>query len=115
MSETNQYEEFCCETAQSSSEKIPDEIVISDLADFFKIFGDYTRIKLLFAIKDTELCVHDLSIILKMRQPAVSHQLKTLRNYKLVSVRKEGKQSFYSLNDSHIFDILNLGLKHISH
>lgn len=111
----NTEENFCCETAFSSSKKIPDEITISDLADFFKIFGDYTRVKLLFAIKDTELCVHDLSIILKMRQPAVSHQLKTLRHYKLVSVRRVGKQSFYSLNDSHIFDILDLGLNHISH
>lgn len=108
-------ENFRCATAAQSKDNIPDEIVVSELSDFFKIFGDYTRVKLLFAIKDNELCVHDLSLILGMQQPAVSHQLKTLKHYKLVSVRREGKLSYYSLNDNHIFDILDIGLKHLSH
>lgn len=108
-------EDFRCKTAKQSKENIPDEIIVSELSDFFKIFGDYTRIKLLFAIKDNELCVHDLSLILGMQQPAVSYQLKTLKQYKLVSVRREGKLSYYSLNDNHIFEILETGLKHLSH
>lgn len=108
-------EDFRCSTAQQSKDNIPEEIVISELSDFFKIFGDYTRIKLLFAIKDNELCVHDLGLILGMQQPAVSHQLKTLRKYKLVSVRREGKLSYYSLSDKHIFDILDIGLEHLVH
>lgn len=108
-------EDFRCKIAPEAKENIPDDIVVSDLADFFKIFGDYTRVKLLFAIKDHELCVHDLSLILGMQQPAVSHQLKTLKQYKLVSVRREGKLSYYSLNDKHIFEILDTGLKHLSH
>lgn len=106
---------FCCETSKAAKENIPDEITISEISDFFKIFGDYTRVKLLFAMKEHEICVNDLSIILSMQQPAVSHQLKTLKKYNLVSVRKEGKLSYYSLNDEHIFDILDIGLKHIAH
>ncbi len=94
---------------------IPNDILSADLADFFKIFGDYTRIRLLFAMKDGELCVQDLSILLGMQQSAVSHQLKTLRHYKLVGVRRDGKKSFYSLNDHHILEILEIGLTHLSH
>ena len=107
--------QFHCSTAQGAFEHLPDEIITSDLADFFKIFGDYTRIRLLFAIKETELCVHDLSLILGMQQSAVSHQLKTLRQYKLVTVRRDGKKNFYALSDHHILDILEIGLTHISH
>lgn len=108
-------EHFHCDTAQKALENIPSEIITADLADFFKIFGDYTRVRLLFAIKDGELCVHDLSLILGMQQPAVSHQLKTLKQYKIVTARRDGKKTYYSLNDNHIFEILNVGLNHLSH
>lgn len=108
-------EGFHCEAAKHAHLHIPEDVVATDLADFLKIFGDYTRIRLLFAIKESELCVHDLCLILQMQQPAVSHQLKILRNYKLVKVRREGKKSFYSLNDSHILEILEIGLSHITH
>lgn len=106
---------FCCEHAEDAQKNIPSDEIVIDLSDFFKIFSDFTRVRLLFAIKDKELCVHDLSIILNMRQPAVSYQLKILKQYKIVSGRREGKHIFYSLNDNHIFDILDIGLTHISH
>lgn len=106
-------ESFHCKHASEAKKNLPDDIISSDLADFYKIFGDYTRIKLLFLIKDKELCVHDLGLLLCMQQPAVSHQLKVLRNYKVVKTRREGKQIFYSLNDDHIFKILDIGLQHI--
>lgn len=106
---------FHCDHAEKARENIPDDITSVDLADFFKIFGDYTRIRLLFAIKDSELCVHDLSIILNMNQSAVSHQLKILRQYKLVRVRRDGKKSYYSLIDHHVFEILDISLIHIAH
>ncbi len=106
---------FHCEHAEAAKSNIPDDITAVDLADFFKIFGDYTRIRLLFAIKDCELCVHDLSVILNMQQSAVSHQLKILRHYKLVRVRREGKKSYYSLIDHHVFEILDISRTHLAH
>lgn len=106
---------FHCDHAEKAKESIPDDITVVDLADFFKIFGDYTRIRLLFAIKERELCVHDLSIILNMQQSAVSHQLKILRQFKLVQLRREGKKSYYSLIDHHVFEILDISLTHLKH
>lgn len=108
-------EPFHCDHAQEAKESIPDDITVVDIADFFKIFGDYTRIRLLFAIKERELCVHDLSIILNMQQSAVSHQLKILRQFKLVQLRKEGKKSYYSLIDDHVFQLLDISLAHLNH
>lgn len=107
--------EFHCAHAQAAMDKMPDADVTANLSRFFKVFGDDTRVRLLFAIKDKELCVHDLSKILGMQQSAVSHQLKTLRHYNLVRTRREGQKTFYALDDIHIFDILNEGLEHISH
>ncbi len=106
---------YHCETAPEAEKNIPSDIVSADLSDFFKIFGDSTRIKVLFAIKDHELCVHDIAVMLGMQQPAVSHQLKVLKHYKIAKVRRDGKKSFYSLDDTHIFKILDIGLTHISH
>ncbi len=85
-----------------------------DLADLFKIFGDTTRIKILFALHDEELCVSDIANGLSMTQSAVSHQLKVLRQNKLIKSRREGKSIFYSLADSHVVSILEQGLEHIS-
>ncbi len=107
--------DFHCPHAPKAFEHMPDEIVALDVADFFKILGDYTRIRLLSAMRDGELCVHDLSLIVGMQQSAVSHQLKTLRHYKLVKVQRRGRQSFYSLNDDHVLSILEIGFEHILH
>ena len=94
-------------------EKIPVEEEILDASDFFKVFGDPTRLKILTLLMEKELCVHDISAVLEMQQTAISHQLKTLRQMRLVKYRKEGKMALYSLNDSHIKEIIRIGLEHI--
>jgi ArsR family transcriptional regulator len=107
--------EYHCCHAKEAEKNIPDDIISMDLADFFKVFGDGTRIKLLFALLNQELCVHDISKMLNMNQSAISHQLRYLRQNRLVKVRKEGKASFYSLDDDHVVEILTKGMEHISH
>lgn len=107
--------DFCCSSAEEAENSIPNQIICTDLADFFKIFGDYTRIRLLFALQSSELCVNDLSLILGMQQSAVSHQLKILKTNKIVSTRKEGKMTFYSLNDQHVSDVLTICFEHLTH
>lgn len=91
----------------------PEETRLYELADFFKVFGDSTRIKLLWALDRSELCVCDLTAVLGMTKSAVSHQLRLLREAKLVKYRKDGKNVFYSLDDDHIRDILEKGIEHI--
>lgn len=86
---------------------------ITDLSDFFKIMGDSTRLQLLMVLEYGELCVSDLAYLLNMSISAVSHQLKSLRNAKLVKVRREGKNIYYSLDDNHINSILEVSLAHI--
>jgi ArsR family transcriptional regulator len=105
--------EFRCKNAENAKDDIPDDITASDLADFLKIFADMTRIKILYALLDQELCVHDLALILNMEQSAISHQLRVLRQNKLVKIRKDGKLSYYSLNDDHVHEILIRGYEHI--
>ena len=90
-----------------------DETILS-LVDFYKLFSDKTRLKILYALSVSEMCVNDISGLLDMNQSAVSHQLKTLREAKLVNHRREGKLIFYSLDDSHIGQILLQGLLHLS-
>lgn len=92
---------------------IPNQNTIDELANVFKIFGDSTRIKILYSIYEKELCVYDIANSISMTQSAVSHQLSILKNARLVKSRKEGKTVFYSLDDSHIQSILNVGLNHI--
>ena len=94
-------------------EKVPVDEEILDAADFFKVFGDPTRLRILSLLTEKELCVHDISAVLEMQQTAISHQLKTLRQARLVKYRKEGKMALYSLNDSHIKEIMHIGLEHI--
>jgi ArsR family transcriptional regulator len=94
-------------------ENIPVEEEILDAADFFKVFGDPTRLRILSLLMEKELCVHDISKVLEMQQTAISHQLKTLRQARLVKYRKEGKMALYSLNDIHIEQIMQVGLEHI--
>ncbi len=93
--------------------QFPMEEKLYDLADFFKVFGDSTRIKLLWALDMEELCTCDLAVLLNMTKSAISHQLKTLRQEKLVKYRREGKNVFYSLQDEHVKNILEIGLEHI--
>lgn len=86
---------------------------VVDLAELFKIFGDSTRIKILYAMLDVELCVNDIAGRLQMSQSSVSHQLRILKTSKLVKSRREGKSIFYSLDDEHVRSILNMGMEHI--
>ncbi len=95
-------------------ELLPCDEILYDLAELYKIFGDSTRIKILYALLESELCVCDLSEVLSISQSAVSHQLRTLKQSKLVKFRREGKTVFYSLADEHVFRILNQGMEHIS-
>ena len=95
------------------NEKMPEETELYDLAELFKMFGDSTRIRILFVLSEAEVCVCDLAEALNMTQSAISHQLKILKQSKLVKNRREGKSIFYSLADEHVRSILELGLEHI--
>ena len=94
-------------------EDIPEEEKLQQLADFFKVFGDVTRIRILQVLKQSEMCVCDLALTLDMTQSAISHQLRILKQMKLVKNRREGKTVFYSLADGHIQTIMNQGMEHI--
>ncbi len=94
-------------------EQLPDEDTLYDLAELFKVFGDSTRVRILIALFESELCVCDISEALGMTQSAVSHQLQILRTNKLVKGRREGKQMYYSLADEHVVTIIAQGLSHI--
>lgn len=101
------------EVVEEVMKNMPADEELYDLSDFFKVFGDSTRIKMLWALDKAEMCVCDLAVLLNMTKSAISHQLKTLRQEKLVKYRKEGKNVFYSLQDEHVKDIIEIGLEHI--
>ena len=113
MSDLKDYCRINAAIEEEMTSNIPVDEEILDLADFFKVFGDPTRLKILALLEQQELCVHDLSTIMEMQQTAISHQLKSLRQARLVKYRKEGKMAVYSLNDSHINEIVSAGLHHI--
>lgn len=92
---------------------LPPDEVLSDLADLFKIFGDSTRIKILYALLRSELCVCDIADLLGLTQSAISHQLRALKNARLVKARREGKTVFYALADDHVKTIIDQGLEHV--
>ena len=94
-------------------EKAYRDEAVYGLAELFKIFGDPTRIRILYAMLDTERCVNDIAGILQMSQSSVSHQLRILKTSKLVKSRREGKSIFYSLDDEHVRANLNMGMEHI--
>ena len=94
-------------------ESFPKDELLFDLADFYKIFGDTTRVKILYALDKSELCVCDISLLLGMSVSAVSHQLKTLRDSNLVKTKREGKVIYYSLSDDHVKSILECGIEHL--
>ena len=93
---------------------MPDEEVLYDLAELFKIFGDSTRIKILYVLNESEMCVCDIAQLLGMTQSAISHQLQVLKKSKLVKYRREGKTVFYSLADDHVRAILRQGMDHVT-
>jgi len=110
----------CCDSPHVHPELVlkvnalmPREEELYDLAELFKVFGDSTRIRILYVLFEAELCVCDLSEILKMTQSAVSHQLKILKTARLVKARREGKQVFYSLADDHVRTMIDQGREHI--
>lgn len=95
-------------------DKMPQEESLYDLAELFKVFGDSTRIRILWALNEAEMCVCDIAVLLNMTQSAISHQLRVLRQATLVKNRKEGKVVYYSLDDNHIKHIFDQGLIHIN-
>lgn len=95
------------------NETLPEETELYDLAELFKVFGDSTRIRILFVLFEAEVCVCDLAKVLNMTQSAISHQLRILKQNKLVKNRREGKSIFYSLADDHVRTIINQGRDHI--
>lgn len=101
------------EVVQLALSEMPDEEKLYDLAELFKIFGDSTRIKILYVLFETEMCVCDIAETLGMTISAISHQLKILKQAKLVKFRRNGKSIIYSLADDHVRTIINQGMNHI--
>lgn len=93
---------------------MPEDELLQDLGDLFKVFGDTTRIKIMYALYEGEMCVCAISELLNMTQSAISHQLKTLKDANLVSARREGKEMYYSLSDEHVKSIIAEGYEHIT-
>ena len=110
----------CCDfyqvhddVVQAVQKKMPEEDDLYDLAELFKVFGDSTRIRILYVLFESEMCVCDIAQLLNMTQSAISHQLRILKQTKLVKSRREGKAVFYSLADGHVRSIIDQGFEHI--
>lgn len=110
----------CCDVTFIHEDKVrraqeimPDEERIKELAEFYKVFGDATRVKILYVLLESEMCVCDLAAVLQMTQSAISHQLRVLKQMKLVKNRRDGKTVYYSLADNHIQNIISQGMEHI--
>lgn len=101
------------DTVDAVKKNMPNEDSLYDLADLFKVFGDTTRIKILWALAESEMCVCDIASLLNMTQSAISHQLRVLKQARMVKNRRDGKVVFYSLDDEHIKQIFEIGLIHI--
>ncbi len=93
---------------------MPGDGTLFDLAEFFKVFGDSTRIKIICALSSGEMCVGNIAKLLIMSQSSISHQLRILKANRLVKVRKEGKHAFYTLDDMHVMEIYKMGLEHLN-
>ena len=100
---------------ENTIKKMPSMQTFSQLAEFFKILGDKTREKILFALDQNEMCVCDIANVLGMSKSSISHQLGTLRKSGIVKCRKSGKEVFYMLDDNHVKEIFEIGMKHINH
>lgn len=114
--------EFICDCniihedrVKDTIKKMPDTMMLNSLADFFKIMGDSTRCKLVSALLQNEMCVCDLANILSMTKSSISHQLSKMKEAGIVKSRREGKTVYYSLDDKHISEIFEVGIKHIKH
>lgn len=103
----------CCDAADEAVDMMPDEELLYDLADLFKVFGDTTRIKILYALMTKDRCVADLAEEIGATQSAVSHQLRTLKQSRLVRAKRDGKNVIYSLSDDHVHTMLAQGMTHI--
>ena len=95
--------------------KMPEDDLFNKLAEFFKILGDTTRAKILFALDQNEMCVCDIANVLRMSKSSISHQLGTLRRMNIVKCRKQGKEVYYTIDDDHVQKLFELGIEHIEH
>ena len=116
----DRYNVECCDFIHAHGElvervrgKLPGEDTLYDLTELFRIFGDSTRIRILYVLFESEMCVCDIAALLGMTQSAISHQLRALKNARLVKARRSGKTVFYSLADGHVRTILGQGMEHI--
>ncbi len=114
--------EFICDCnvihqdiVDSTKKSLPEEDIFNKLAEFFKILGDTTRVKILFALDKNEMCVCDIANVLGMSKSSISHQLGTLRRSGIVKCRKSGKEVFYTLDDEHVQQVFEVGVEHIEH
>ncbi len=103
------------EHVSAARESLPSDELIDNVATLYKIIGDGTRCKLLFALMSGELCVCDLANVLSMSKSSISHQLSKLRAHGVVKCRRDGKEVYYSLDDAHVSEIIKISLEHISH
>ena len=117
----DRYNVECCDFIHAHEElvekvrrELPGEDTLYDLAELFRIFGDSTRIRILYVLFESEMCVCDIAQLLNMTQSAISHQLRALKQSKLVKYRREGKTVFYSLADDHVRSILDQGMEHVA-
>ena len=101
------------QTLQKLQDDLPGDEILYDLAELFRVFGDTTRIKILYALFESELCVNDIAQVVGLSQSAVSHQLRLLKASKLVKFRREGKAIYYSLDDDHVRTMIALGMEHV--
>ncbi len=99
---------------QQVTDRMPGEEQLFDLSELFKIFGDSTRIRILYCLLESEMCVCDIASLLGMTPSAISHQLSVLKKSKLVKYRREGKTVFYALADGHVSTVLNQGMEHVT-
>ena len=102
------------EVIRQAAEQMPNEEILFDLSELFKVFGDSTRIRILYCLFESEMCVYDIATLLGMTQSAISHQLSVLKKNKLVKSRREGKNIIYSRADTHVRTIINQGVEHVT-
>ena len=119
MSVNKENIDVCCEekthpeVVKAVTDRLPDEELLYDVAELFKVFGDSTRVRIICALFESEMCVCDIADVLNMTQSAISHQLRVLKQARLVKYRREGKTVYYSLADAHIKTIFNQAFEHI--
>ena len=116
----DRYNVECCDfihahedVVEKVRQELPGEDTLYDLTELFRIFGDSSRVRILYVLFEAEMCVCDIAALLGMTQSAISHQLRALKNARLVKARREGKTVFYSLADDHVKTIINQGLEHV--